>query len=575
MKKRKKNENKRRILTAVLAGMLTVMMSMTVFATGAAPGTSTPETKGSITVTNPQKGVTYSAYRIFDVTYTTVGDKTSYSYTIAGDSEWYSTVETYAGEAEHKLTLSKAAGGNTYVVNAETGFSAASFANALQAAVSGDSPTVTASPEASGKLADDAAEGATLSLSTDLPLGYYLVMGTNAGLCSLDTTDPDAEVTDKNDVPFDKELTATGDGTPGGTTTLPAPVDEYGVTVGSVLTYTIKGEVPDTEGFEQYVYIAEDTMDVGLTMSQDVKLKINGAEISGLTSDTSGTIPGDAKDLVKGTVYYKGTTTTSGGGFILRLDMKDYADKKGQRLEITYTATVNENAVGQISKNEATLKYGNDPDDLTEGTPSEVRVFSSNVEVLKYAKQADETDTGKVLEGAEFVLQNSTGTGDAAAPGGKYYKATVTGTAPNEKVTKVEWVDSIDDATRVTTGTDGKALFKGLENGIYYLVETKAPAGYNLLGANDKTDDGKITEKGEVRVVVETKITEGTDGSWTADPADFTVHEKVANSDGSFLPSTGGIGTTIFYAVGSVLLIAAAAWFVISRKKTGAQKQDS
>lgn len=556
---------RRRLLAAILAGMLAVMMSMTAFATGTTPGTSTPETKGSITITNPQKGVTYSAYKIFDVTYATTGDKTSYSYTIAGDSAWYSAVNTYAGVADNKLTLSRAAGGNIYVVSTQEGFSAANFAEVLQAAITGKTA------DATGKLADDAADDAELSLGTNLSLGYYLVMGTNAGLCSLDTTNPNAEVTDKNDVPIDKKITGVGDGTADGTTTLPAPVDEYGVTVGSVLTYTITGKVPDTAGFGEYVYIAEDTMDPGLTMNQDVTLKIDGSAVSGLTTDTTGTIPA-AKDLVKGTVYYKAATTTSGGGFVLRLDMKDYADKKGKKVEITYTATVNENAVGQISKNEAKLKYGNDPDHLTESTPSEVRVFSSNIEVLKYAKQADASDRSKVLAGAEFVLQNSTGSGDTLAPGGKYYKATISGTAPNEKVTKVEWVTDIAQATKVTTDANGKALFRGLENGTYYLVETKAPAGYNLLGANDKTDDGKITAKGEVKVTIATVIEKQGDNTWKVTPDDFTIQEQVANSDGSFLPSTGGIGTTIFYIVGGVLLAAAAAWFVVSRRKTGTQK---
>ena len=195
---------------------LTVTLTVTAFAAGG----------GSITVENPKEGETYTAYRIFAVKYNE--DKTAYSYTIAADSQWLAVVQGYAG-----VTLSDAVtdgDGNTfYIVTKNDDFSAAAFAKTLQGAMEGK--TGVELTAAGGKVA-----------VTGLELGYYFVSSTNGALCNLTTTNPDATIFDKNDVPFEKTA------------------DDISVEVGQTVAFVITGKVPDTTGFDTYTFEISDTM---------------------------------------------------------------------------------------------------------------------------------------------------------------------------------------------------------------------------------------------------------------------------------------------------------------------------
>ena len=117
----------------------------------------------------------------------------------------------------------------------------------------------------------------------------------------------------------------------------------------------------------------------------------------------------------------------------------------------------------------------------------------------------------------------------------------------------VTWVEKQEDATEVTTDANGSASFEGLKAGTYYLVETLAPSGYNLL-----------TEPIEVIIAPTTA-----EGSAEAVYADVT--SEVANSTGSLLPSTGGIGTTIFYVLGGVLVLGAAILLITKKRMSRAE----
>ena len=125
----------RKLASLLLALVMVFALATTAFAAG--------ET-GTITVDNPIADQTYTAYKIFDVTYNT--DKSAYSYTIDSSSEWFTTVQAYATEA-NGLTLTQANGSTTYIVTTTDAFSAPDFAVALKAAVTDKTGTaLTAQP---------------------------------------------------------------------------------------------------------------------------------------------------------------------------------------------------------------------------------------------------------------------------------------------------------------------------------------------------------------------------------------------------------------------------------------------
>lgn len=443
---------------------------------------------GSITVDNPIANQTYTAYKIFDVTYNT--DKSAYSYTIDSNSEWYGTVTAYAATEANGLTLAQVNDSTTYIVTTSNAFSAPAFALALKAAVSGKNGT-TLTAQSDG----------TVSVS-NLPLGYYFVTSTNGALCNLTTTNPTVTIHDKNDIPFDKVD------------------DKESVDVGQIVNYTITGKVPDYTGFTTYTYLITDIMSEGLTFQKDVKVTVGGTDVTNAC-----------------TITYD--VESNANKFTVSIPVMSYTI--GAEIKVTYTAVVNENAVAKIEKNHATLTYSNDPtnsESKTTTPPDEETVYSAKIVLNKYVKD----NNTKKLANAKFVLYKNvtTGEGGTAATTTLYYKW-------NDTTKKVEWVENKDDATVKTTDNQGATSFDGLADGTYYLEETEAPAGYNKLTA-------------PVTVVVNGA------NAVTTDLSSLTVTQDVENETGAILPSTGGMGTTLFYVLGGVLVVGAVVLLVTKKR---------
>ena len=455
--------------------VLTLALSLSIAAFAAETGT--------ITVDNPVAGETYTAFKIFDVSYN--ADKSAYSYTIQGDSEWFEAVNAYT----NGLTLTQVTGTNTYVVMTTDAFSAPAFAAALKAAAAGKTGTTLTVQD--GK-----------ATAAGLELGYYFVSSTNGALCNLTTTNPSVTIHDKNDIPFDKVD------------------DKESVDVGETVTYTITGKVPDATGFTSYIYKFTDTMSEGLTFQKDIAVKIGDTDVTGAC-----------------TIIYT-PSEDAATGFELTIPVMDYQEQVGAAITVTYTAVVNEHAVATVEHNKATLTYSNDPTDSskTTTTPEDKEtVYSAKLVIDKYAANTENPeDHSKKLEGAQFVLYKE-------VEGGKqYYKW-------NNETKAVEWTANKEEATVKTTDENGAASFDGIADGTYYLEEIAAPAGYNLL-------------KDPVAVVVNgtTATAENTE---TLAPV-----AAIANNTGTVLPSTGGIGTTIFYVLGGLLVVGAAVLLVTKKR---------
>ena len=251
-------------------------------------------------------------------------------------------------------------------------------------------------------------------------------------------------------------------------------------------------------------------------------------------------------------------------------DIKEVATvTKDSIVTVDYTATLNSNAVIGLdgNPNEVKLIFSNNPNMTGDGTgkPTDtgetpidkVIVFTYELDVEK----VDGTENTKKLSDAEFVLKRNAGenTEYAVVTSGKLEK----------------WVDSIANATKLVTGVEGLVKVAGLDDGTYYLEETKAPSTYN-----------KLSE--DVEIVISATTANNQNWSGTASDAltkiDVTANgEKgegnvnegsakvtVVNNKGSELPSTGGMGTTIFYVVGSILVLGAAI-LLITKKRMSAR----
>ena len=353
------------------------------------------------------------------------------------------------------------------------------------------------------------AESTTVAF-TGLNLGYYLVDTTLGTLCSLNTTTTDVEMYEKNEQPpVKKEVKEDSTGNWG---------DENTAEIGDVVEFrTTIGAKPGAEG-----YVLHDVMTEGLTLDPD------SIEATGLTK---------GQDENNGD-YHVVTTGLNDGCTFEVVFHQSYLDTITEDTDIvvTYSAVVNEKAViyDGVNTNKTKLQFGEDNRDET--TWDETKTYTFKVDVVK-------TDgDNKVLDGAQFKLYDAKTGGNEIAlvevSDGVYRLA-------KDGETGVEYITTVN----------GQLEIKGFDaNTNYYLEETKAPDGYN-----------KLAERVEIAVKEANLDASVSNDIWQ----NGGVH--VVNKTGDLLPSTGGMGTTLFYVIG-VVLVAGAAVLLIVRKRTDSRK---
>lgn len=499
-------------LKKILSIFAAFMMVVGLTAANVKAQVTNPQNPATITITDANEGQSYSIYKIFDATHNTGTNASAYTINskYAGIEELPSFTAIF--DIDEKGNVTAKVDDKNEVIATTTQMVAFSQA-ALEFVKSKDAdytvPNATYTFVADANQTEGAPVTGTITVN-DLEYGYYLIGTTTGSLVSLNSATPDVEIEDKNNVPpIDKKVVS-----------IPS---EYGV--GDVIEYSIT--VPKTEGVAKSAAI-KDTMSEGLTFNEN-SLKVNGVSLNELNGAyTLSTTPGNGENYTfKLTFNEAGLTALSNGNVV-----------------ITYSAKVNADAVTvDDMNNTATLDFGNNSNASTDTTETNKPV---NFDILKYTGTLGGSNQ-EVLQGAKFTLTRTDVNPEQSikftqANNGVYTKSDDNGTA-----------DIVSDE-------NGKIVLKGLAAGSYTLIETEAPDGYNKLTAPIKftvSKDGKITMVDEAQNSGNV-VTAGNDG------AVDTVN--VLNTTGAQLPSTGGMGTTMIYIAGAILMVGAAIIFVTNKR---------
>ena len=506
-----------------LASLLLVLVMVFALATTA----FAEETTYSITINNSAKDHTYEAYQIF------TGDLSG---TTLSNIVWGSGVseagQTALGDAAAKAETLK------------TEADAKAFAKAV-------APYLTTAAGSANTVTDGK------YVISGLAAGYYLVKDQDDSL----TGDNDSyteyiiqvvgnvTATPKSDVPeVQKKVKDINDSTD---TTKTDWQDSADYDIDDSIPFQLKATLADNvSSYTTYKVVFHDTLSKGLTYNNDAKVYIGGTETNGFT--------------VTATVNADGTTTLT----VSCDDVKALGAGNSSVITVEYTAKLNENAVlgSAGNPNKVYLEYSNNPNKSESGENHETgKTPEDTVIVFTYQTIINKVDSeNKPLTGAAFKLEKLIKGKDGAAD---------TWTTVKEF--------TVDETTTSFT-------FSGLDDGQYKLTETKTPAGYNTIdpiyfvieATHDATADTPALTVLKAYLTDENgnKKTEVKDGETvnidlgTVDLTAGSITTTVVNKSGSELPSTGGIGTTIFYVLGGVLVLAAVVLLVTKKRMSGAEK---
>lgn len=452
------------------------------------------EGTGKITINSANAGETYNVYKILTLK-SYDKDKKLYSYVKNGD-KWDKFIDSAVTDGY--LTINK----DDYVEFDATKsdkdyreFAQKALAYAKKNNVTA---TQTVTPVA----------GATTATINNLDLGYYLVGSTVGALCSLDTTNPEVAVRDKNEAPtVEKKIAIDGN------------FDN--------LTSSNSAHIGEVVGFQSTISVKPGAKNYTLHDTMNEHLDFKGHLYQAHTN---------LGNLVLNRYIVVQNDPTDGCTFEVSFTDAFYNDFRSQiddgsltKIFIQYLTTVKDDAVvKEEMKNTTHLTYG-DNNTTTEDSETITKTFG--IPVFKYTKN------NQALAGAEFMLSTDPKCTDES----KTLKFTL-----NNDTNKYRFAADGGNAT-LTSLDNGRIDIVGLKAGTYYLKETKAPDGYNLL---------KTIQTIEI----------GENGSIKLNGTAITDDVIVKNNSGIELPSTGGMGTTLIYLAGIVLVVLSG-YVLISKRR--------
>ena len=501
----------RKLASLLLALVMAFALAVTAFAQDV-PGTGGTGS-GSITISNAAKGETYTIYKLFDATVHEDKDGNSIAYT---------------GTVPESLKTYFTADINGYISATADAKDGDNMSEGLKAALKAWTKTATATATAES-------DGSALNF-TKLDYGYYVVT-TSQGeqLISVDSTMPDVTIVDKNkSTPSNLEKKATGTAT------------DKSFSIGDTVTYTVRFKTSNysgdgTEAKKILSYTIEDTLPAFLS----------GVNVTSIIVDNDGNDE---------TTNDRATVTAQFTNRKIVIDWYDEAEKKflydnGATITITYTAVVTDKAAidGAGNANKVTVTW------TTEGgEPPVPGKLEKEETIFTYAIALKKVNNkGKALSGAVFQFPFYVQTTPDA--NGAYIYAGTTGG------------DGL--MNQIATPDNGVIVVKGVKSGSYKIEEVTAPAGYNKL-----TDPVTVEAKKIGGITTHTTVYLDENGNTIETKTEKAIEVKVdietiaataavvVNKAGIELPSTGGMGTTIFYVLGSVLVIGAVVLLVTKKR---------
>lgn len=545
----------KKLLALVLALAMVLSMGVVAFADSTAEHTITVKN-----INGDNETHSYEAYQVF------AGD---YADGVLSNVTWGSGVN-----GETLLAALKASADSSLMKDSVNIFDACTSAADVAEVMAGltdDSEAIKAISKlvAANLSATKAAAGvSSLTVKGD---GYYFVQDVTENLSQATKTNyimqvcGDVTVTAKSDVPtVVKKVKDVNDSEKASNTNPTDWTDSADYDIGDTIPYQITGTLPSNYAtYDEYQYIFSDTMSKGLAYEE------NNAKIYAVNGETKTEITSFFEEAV-GEADNDGNVTVTWSCTDLKA-IENVTIDKDTKIVVEYSCELNTDAVlgSAGNPNTVTLKYSNNPNnggDGTSETPEDKNiVFTYKVEVNKV------DGNNKALTGADFKLYKEVPTVEE----GDTQKGTLGSEIKDDFDENIEASALEDDKYYVVVGqktgdSNGSTFeFNGVDDGNYVLVETTVPSGYNAWKSAAVTVSATHTDDTDANDALALTELEG-GALLTGNVSTGILKAEIINESGSTLPETGGMGTTILYIVGAILVLGAGV-VLVSRKRVSAK----